>query len=297
MTGGWAMVSRDPDAHRWQEMCLYAFLATHSEAMTAAAFPLADSLKSEYATFERIGYELWILEWDLAACLNELKAGSQRVGNLKEKKFSIVYHTDNFNARVYKLIEDVYALLALLGGRDPIRRLGEGEPPRQRFVETLLEETGRHSIKVLVQGFRNHTLIKDAVVDRNRFVHSWRDEADAEWRWRMLAPVTRIHEYDDDDEIARKLRRITDPPHVDDYADEKADHLFNVLGEIRQFRDGLYGALLADAAHIVERSEGARQRFQSVVAWDETWRALQRPDMWKSDESGPDSRNSDGEPS
>ena len=118
MTAAWSVVLRQPEAHRWHELSFYAFLLKRLEAVAATCFPLSDALERERATFERIGEELWILEWDLAACLNEFKTGYQLGENLNAKKFSVVYHTDNFAARVYKLIEDVEALLALLGGRD-----------------------------------------------------------------------------------------------------------------------------------------------------------------------------------
>lgn len=119
MTAAWSVVLRQPEAHRWHEISFYAFLLKRLEAVASTWFPLSDALDRERATFERIGEELWILEWDLAACLTEFKTGYQLGENLNAKKFSVVYHTDNFTARVYKAIEDVEALLGLLGGRDP----------------------------------------------------------------------------------------------------------------------------------------------------------------------------------
>src|SRR5262249_40589292 len=156
--------------------------------------------------FERIGEELWILEWDLAGTLNEFKTGYQLADNRNAKKFSIVYHTDNFNMRVYKLMEDVQALLELVGGRDPRRRPPKGEPPRQEFVEALLEERGLASILSLLRGFRERPSIKAAVKDRNRFVHSYRDEPDDEWRWKMLVPAARLRDYHGTtDQLAQEL--------------------------------------------------------------------------------------------
>src|SRR3989442_2352350 len=136
MTAAWSIVLRQPEAHRWQGLSFYAFLLRHLEAVAATWFPLADPLESERARFQRVGEELWILEWDLAGCLNEFKTGYQLAENLNAKKFSIVYHTDNFNMRVYKLLEDVEALLALLAGRDPNRGSRNGRPSRRGFLET-----------------------------------------------------------------------------------------------------------------------------------------------------------------
>lgn len=276
MTAAWSVVLRQPEAHRWQELSFYAFLLKRFEAVAATWFPLPDALEKERATFERVGQELWILEWDLAACLNEFKTGYQLAENLNAKKFAIVYHTDNFNARVYKLIEDVEALLALLGGRDPKRRPRKGEPSRREFVETFLEDNSRRSILELIRHFRERPLIKAAVNARNLFVHSYRDEPDREWRWNMFVPAARILAYDDSaDQIAEELRRMADPPHVDDYADAKADVLLETLQEIQQFRDGLYGTVLADlAVGVSTQTEGMQQHFRWIRDADELWRDL-----------------------
>jgi hypothetical protein len=106
-----------PEAHRWQEVSFYAFLLGHLPAVAEARFPLPDLLERKRARFERVGEELWILEWDLAGTLNEFKTGYSSPEVSTPRKFSIVYHTENFNMRIYKLIEDVEALLALVGGR------------------------------------------------------------------------------------------------------------------------------------------------------------------------------------
>lgn len=275
MTAAWSIVLRQPEAHRWQELSFYAFLLKRLEAVATTQVPLPDPLERERAEFERVGEELWILEWDLAACLNEFKTGYQLAEILNAKKFSIVYHTDNFNARVYKLIEDVEALLALLGGRDPQRKPRKGEPPRREFVETFLKDNSLGSILELIRHFRERPLIKAAVVARNLFVHSYRNEPDLEWRWSMLVPAARLREYDNNDQIAEELRCIAEPPHVDDYADTKADVLLDTLQEIRQFRDDLYGTALADLAALVStQTEGMQQRFRWILDANDVWRYL-----------------------
>lgn len=252
------------------------FLLKHLEAVAATWFPLPDQLERERATFERVGEELWILEWDLAACLNEFKTGYQLAENLNAKKFSIVYHTDNFNARVYKLIEDVEALLALLGGRDPKRGPRKGESSRREFVETLLKGDSLGSILELIRHFRERPLIKAAVEARNLFVHSYRDEPDREWRWSMFVPAARLREYDNSaDQIAEELRRLAEPPHVDNYADTKADVLLDTLQEIRQFRDDLYGNALAELARRVSnQTQAVQEPFRWILEANERWRDL-----------------------
>ena len=276
MTAAWSVVLRQPEAHRWQELSFYAFLLKRLDAVAATWFPLPDPLERERATFERVGEELWILEWDLAACLNEFKTGYQLAENLNAKKFSIVYHTDNFNARVYKLIEDVEALLALVGGRDPKRGPHKGEPSRREFVETFLKANSLGSILELIRHFRERPLIKAAIEARNLFVHSYRDEPDREWRWSMFVPAARLREYENSaDQIAAELRRMAEPPLVDDYADTKADVLLDTLQEIRRFRDDLYGTALADlAGRVSTQAEGMQQQFRWVLDADQLWRDL-----------------------
>jgi hypothetical protein len=277
MTAAWSVVLRQPEAHRWQELSFYTFLLKHLEAVAATWFPLPDRLERERATFERVGDELWILEWDLAARLNEFKTGYQLSENLNAKKFSIVYHTDNFNAPVYKLIEDVEALLALLGGRDPRRGPRKGEPSRREFVETLLKDNSLGSILELIRHFRESPLIKAGVEARNLFVHSYRDEPDREWRWSMFVPAARLREYDNStDQIAEELRRLAEPSLVDDCADTKADVLLDTLQEIQQqFRDQLYGNALAElAGRVSTQTEVVQQPFRWILEANQRWRDL-----------------------
>src|SRR5688500_3140019 len=80
--------------------------------------------------------------------------------------------------RVYQLMEDVEALLALVGRRDPRRAPRKCEPSRRDFVEALLKEHGLASLLHLLRRFRERPLVKAAIEDRHRFVHSYRDEPD-----------------------------------------------------------------------------------------------------------------------
>ena len=272
----WSVVLRQAEAHRWQELSFYLFLLGHLPAVAEIWFPLPDSLEKERARFERIGDELWILEWDLAGTLNEFKVGYQLAENLNAKKFSIVYHTDNFNMRVYKLMEDMEALIALVGGRDPKRAARKGEPSRRDFVEAFLKEHGLASILHLLRRFRERPLIKSAIEDRNRFVHFYRDEPDHEWRWNMLVPAARLRDYGDTaDQLAKELTRLAEPALLDDYADAKADVLLNTLREIQEFRDQLYGNVLAElAARVPTQTAAVQERLHWIVEANEVWRDL-----------------------
>jgi hypothetical protein len=268
MMATWSVVLRQPEAHRWEEVSFYAFLLGHLPDVAEARLPLPDLLESKRARFERLGEELWILEWDLAGTLNEFKIGYQLAGNLNAKKFSIVYHTDNFNMRVYKLMEDVEALLALIGGRDPRRAPRKGEPSRREFVEALLGEQGLASILRLLRGFRERPSVKAAIEDRNRFVHSYRDEPDHEWRWKMLAPAARLRDYHGTtDQLAQELKRLTEPALVDDYADAKADVLLDTLRDIQEFRDQFYGNVTRRTRRADSDADGCSTGAISVGSW------------------------------
>ena len=267
---------REPEGYRWEEFSFHAFLLKHLEKVAAKRLPLSDPLEGERATFERVGKELWILEWDLAGCLNEFKMGYQLAENLNAKKFSIVYHTDNFNSRVYKVIEDVEALLGLLGGRDPKRGPRKGEPSRREFVETLLKKKSLTSILDLIRDFRERPLINAAIEDRNLFVHSYRDEPDREGRWRLFVPARRLREYDNPtNRLAEVLRHMADPTLVDDYADAKADVLFDTLREIQIFRDHLHGNALTElAGRVSTQTESVQKRLRWILRDYEYWRDL-----------------------
>lgn len=138
MTQEWSVVLRQPEADRWQDLAVWAFFLRHPNALKARELSLSDGLQQELARFYRVGEELHVLEYDLTSILFEFKNAYQVLyrepEDLALKKFSIVYHTDNFNVRVHKLIESVEALLALLVDVDPARRpgLSRQEMPRPR---------------------------------------------------------------------------------------------------------------------------------------------------------------------
>jgi len=278
--GGWQIVLLQVEAERWLDVAEFAFFLCHAEELASTPFSTATA-RSEFYRFRRIGQELHILEWDLTQCLNEFKLSYEvdyRAEHLALKKFSIVYHTDNFNVRVHKVNESVEALLALLGRIDPTRRSRKGEPSRRELVENALKRDNRQAALDLIRRFREHPSIKNAIEARNAFVHIYRDEPERDWRGGMLAPAARIGDVASaHDPFERELRRLVDPPHVDAYADAQADRLFQALQDVRQFRDDLYGVLLGDlAALVATQSEEARQRFKWVLDIAAFWREMLR---------------------
>lgn len=226
MTENPDILLREPEAHRWLEASLYAFWRRHQNALDAEDPYRPGGLEEEADRFRRFGQELQVLEWDLTECLNEFRTAYRLLYRDKKdlalKKFSIVYHTDNFYVRVHKLIEDIYALLGLTVGLDPKRKPRAGTLSRRQQVWQVLNQPGLGTIASTLRGFENYRLVKRAVEARNMFVHLYREEPQHEWRWAMLAPVSRLQEFTEDpDEIEAELRRVSEPEHLDDYADQK----------------------------------------------------------------------------
>jgi hypothetical protein len=277
MTGDWAVVLREPEASRWLDLSDWAFWLKHPEALDAQP---SDALVNEAWQFQRLGQELYVLEYDLTSILFVFKIAyqvdCQGGEHLSLKKFSIVYHTDNFYVRVHKMIENIEALLALLGGVDPTRRPRKDEPSRRKLMEEALKTAERRVILRLLRQFRENDLTKRAVEARNRFVHLYRDEPDSEWRGAMLTPAARIREYDHGpDELAEELRRLAEPEHLDSYADEQANRLLETLRVIQAFRNELWGVLLQNVAELVRtRSAETQARYKWLIGHAEFWRDL-----------------------
>lgn len=283
MTENWSVVRRQDEASRWLDLSLWAFWLRRPEALDA---PPSDGLANKAQQFRRLGQDLHVLEYDLTSILFAFKTAYQvdyQGGeHLSLKKFSIVYHTDNFYVRVHKVIEDVEALLALLGGVDPARRPRKGDPSRREAMEKALKTVGRLTSLQTLRQVRENTLIKEAVEARNMFVHLYRHEPDSEWRWAMLAPEARIREYDHGpDVLAEELRRLAEPEHLDNYADERANRLLETLRVIQEFRDRLYGVVLRDVAELVRtRSAETQERYLWLIDLAEFWRDVEKSVGW-----------------
>lgn len=235
----WNVSKRDPDAGRWLDASFYGFLLRHPEALGAELPIRPRSMKEQADLFRRFGYELYVLEYDLTESLNEFKTAYEVLyrdpKELGLKKFAIVYHTDNFHVRVHKLIENVYRLLGLMVGLDQTKRPVPGDPPQREQVRKGLHSGNLDSIANRLNAFEGDQWIRHAVEARNAFVHRYREEP-KEWQWSMLAPTSRVQEFEPSDDImAKELRQLTEPRFLDDYADRKANDLSQAL-EVRLAR-------------------------------------------------------------
>src|SRR5262245_23267866 len=92
----WSVVRLDPDAERWSPIAHHAFWLRFPAALDSESPTQASGMEE----FRRYGVELNVLEHDLTECLNEFKQSYevlyQDPRNIAQKKFSIVYHVDNF---------------------------------------------------------------------------------------------------------------------------------------------------------------------------------------------------------
>jgi Cthe_2314-like HEPN len=197
------VVATDPDFDRWVTISQLGFWLRHPAALTAGK-DRPEGLE-DLAQFERLGQELAILEYDLSQCLNEFLAGYQILYQepkaLPLKKFSVVYHTDNFHVRVHKLIENVFLLLALLVGT-MVRRKEDWK----KAVKTGLHRLRFESIAEALRRFEEDARIRRAVEARNLFVHHYREDP----KWPMLHPAARIREAVATDAVAEQVRKLTE---------------------------------------------------------------------------------------
>jgi hypothetical protein len=204
------------------------------------------------ARFRRYGAELNVLEHDLTECLNEFKQAYEVLyrepGAIAQKKFSIVYHTDNFLVRVHKFRENVYRLLALTVGLDHSAKPKRSDPSREEQVANAFERRRLPSIgKCVVQFDHNHR-ITAAIKERNLFVHQSREEP----KRPELGAASRVRDFED--RIAAQVSAMTDLPAIDRYADRKADELLRILEAIREFRNTLYEAIEDEVVAIIAKA-------------------------------------------
>lgn len=276
-------VLRQDEAQRWAEASVLAFWIAFPEVLDAEPPYRPPGREASADRFQRFGLELHVLECDLAECLNEFEQSYQALyrgqTDLALKKFGILYHTDNFLVRVHKLVENVYALLALMVEVDPFGPPRTGEPPLRRGVADRLDERGLGKMHRLLEGFQRDSAIRTATAARNLFVHLYRDDSKFEpdeWRLEMLRPASRLRDYGGgEDEIDHELRRLVEPPHLDAYADRKLDELLGTLRRVQRFRDALYGLLLEAASRAVEtRPPETVRRRRGIIEWARQWREL-----------------------
>jgi hypothetical protein len=155
-----------------------------------------------------------------------------------ERKFSLVYHTDNFNVRVAKLVEYLYRLLALVVGVST-RKISTKEA--RELIEHRLYLSKLEGIATTLEAFQRNPRIKHAIDARHLFVHYYREEPRSKPKWGLLEPASRLHEVRAGDDLGEQVRRLTEIGDLDRYADRKADELRQTLKEIRAFRYRLHG--------------------------------------------------------
>jgi len=117
------IVLPDPEADRWYKLAVFGFWLRHPEALEAMPPNLPEGLAGKQASFRRLGWELALLESDLAYCVHELYTAFEALYAdphvLFRKKFAVVYHIDNFYVRVQKLIDNLYRLAAMVANIEP----------------------------------------------------------------------------------------------------------------------------------------------------------------------------------
>lgn len=202
-----------------------------------------------FICFTRYGYELAILEDDLADCIDEFRMAYEHYYSgsslLRLKKFVVVYHVDNFYVRVHKLIENVYRLLGVLVDLEPGRVPVPGESSFRSQVRDRLNGRRLEPIMRVLDSFRKTELIKKAAKARNLFVHQFREEQE----WPMLGAEARLIEpleqevLKREDPLAWEIRQIEQASDLDRYAARMVDELSRTLEPIRMFRHELVQVL------------------------------------------------------
>lgn len=252
------MLAHDTEAHRWLIIATCGFLLRYPQALDAAEWRRPKGLEKAADSFRRLGYELYVLEYDLTDCINELLTAYQTLYSdpeaLHKKKFAVVYHVDNFYVRVHKFIEDVYRLMARIVGLDHTQKVGPSQLSRQGQVVTALHHRKFYNIANALRAFVGETSIVEAVNARNLFVHQYRDEPE----WSMLGPENRLLEFEtSDDQDGECIRRLTEADDVDRYADQKANQLIAVLTPIGTLRWRLYDGARDELERLLLRSPDA----------------------------------------
>lgn len=245
----------DPESPNWLAISLFAFRLRHPDAVVAKAPTPPTDLAEAMRRFTRYGYELAVLEDDLADCINELGMACDYyyADHLELKKFAVVYHVDNFYVRVSKLIENTYRLLALVAGLDHDRQPQPRESPFKTQVKNGLNERGLQEITGTVRTLERNKWVRQALDARNLFVHRYREEPG----WPMLGPEARLQgAEEDEDAMAAEVRQIDQATDLDRYAKRKSDDLSQTLTVIRLFREELYRIFLTRVSKLKSMPQG-----------------------------------------
>ncbi len=256
-----SIVLPDPEADRWVDVAFFGFCLRHPEALKVMPQNVPDSLAGEEESFGRLGWELAVLESDLAYCVHELYTGFEALyadpDVLFRKKFAVVYHIDNFYVRVHKLMDNIYQLDAKVAGFNWESR--REDRPNRRQVKAALNRRRLDSISRLLETFEENKWIRQAVEARNLFVHLYRDEP----RWPMLSARDRFYESvgGHEDPEAEWIRQNRESPVLDRYAQQKAEDLLRTLSVIREFREQLHDAFVEGLVQLASTMSTEVQEF------------------------------------
>jgi hypothetical protein len=112
--GGWSLVRQDNDAANWYYFSGNGFYLRHPALLRRSILPSefraeGPETADRWRIFERYGRELWVVDHDLTECINSMKTDYESLYGHKTlhgrflglKRFSIVYHIDNFYVRVH----------------------------------------------------------------------------------------------------------------------------------------------------------------------------------------------------
>lgn len=241
------MLKRQDEANLWPSIALYGLWLRHPRELSSHFPRVSPGLSAALDEFLRYGFELEILEHDLTECVNEFATTCERLyaepEHVELKKFSSVYHVDNFHVRLHKLVENVRALLGLAAGLDPEKRLSGGRPFRA-IVHEALARHGLADVVELLRAFERDPLVAAAVDARHRFVHRYREEP----AWPMLHPKRRYRT--SDDPIADAVRTL-EGANLDRYVAKKIEEFTKILKRLRSFRDRLFPIL---GRHLIRRA-------------------------------------------
>ena len=219
---------------RWDDVALCCFYLCHPDMLGISFKEVREGHREELKGFLRWGNELDILEYDLTQCVNEFILSSRHMyreqGELNVRKFVILYHVDNFNVRVHKLVDNIQKLVALTEegpGAISSARLGP--------VRRVLNE------------FKMRIVIHAALQARCQFVHDYREQP-AGKDWGLFAPEARLSEiFGADDPDTEAIRLQTDGTAIDRFANDRIEQLKRAMEEIRGLRYSLLRPLAAMA--------------------------------------------------
>jgi hypothetical protein len=255
-------MQRQDEASLWNLIANFSFWLRHPTELGPTFPRMSRELISTFDGFSRYGFELEVLEHDLAECINEFVQACETLyaepEHLELRKFSAVYHVDNFHVRVHKFLEDVMALLGLLAGLDPEKRRRRDAPPFRVAVHKALGNRGFHSVVDLLQSFERDPKVEAAMDARHRFVHRYRDEP----KWPMLHPRRRY--WPARDALGEAVRTL-EGADLDRYVAKKRRDLEEVVRRARLFRNRLFPVL---GRHVIQH--GRRQLSKERLAELET---------------------------